>query len=133
VLREVTLSTRGGREAVDFAVRHGLQFIEFDAGWYGYEYDEESDATGVNVDPRRLQKEPEYQGLDLHAVIRYAKSKNVGVWLYVNRRALERQIDRLLPLYRSWGVAGVKYGFVNVHTQEWTRWLYGAVANPRTA
>jgi len=35
VLREVTLSTKGGREAVDFAVRHGLQYIEFDAGWYG--------------------------------------------------------------------------------------------------
>jgi alpha-glucosidase len=128
VLREVSLSTRGGREAVDFAVRHGLQYIEYDAGWYGHEYDEASDARRVSVDPGRLRPEPEYQGLDLQAVIAYARSKGIGVWLYVNRRALERQIDELLPLFRTWGVAGVKYGFVNVHTQAWTRWLYSAIA-----
>ena len=128
VLREVTLSTRGGREAVDFAVRHGLQYIEYDAGWYGHEYEEASDATRVNIDPRRLRPEPEYQGLDLNTVIAYAKSKGIGVWLYINRRAMERQLDQLLPLFSKWGVAGVKYGFVNVHTQAWTRWLYSAVA-----
>jgi len=128
VLREVTLSTRGGREAADFASRHGLQYIEYDAGWYGHENDEAADARRVSVDPRRLRPEPEYQGLDLQAVISYARSKGIGVWLYVNRRALERQLDALLPLFRRWGVAGVKYGFVNVHTQAWTRWLYDAVA-----
>jgi alpha-glucosidase len=127
VLREVTLSTRGGREAVDFAAAHGLQYIEYDAGWYGYEYDDGSDATRVSVDPRRLRPEPEYQGLDLPAVIQYARTKGIGVWLYVNRRALERQIDVLLPLFRSWGVVGVKYGFVNVNTQPWTEWLWSAV------
>jgi alpha-glucosidase len=127
ILREVTLSTKGGREAVDFAAAHGLQYIEFDAGWYGYENDDASDATRVSVDPRRLRPEPEYQGLDLPAVIQYARSKGIGVWLYVNRRALERQIDTLLPLFRSWGVVGVKYGFVNVNTQPWTEWLWSAV------
>ena len=128
VLREVTLSTRGGREAVDFAVRNGLQYIEYDAGWYGPENDEQSDATTVTVDPQRLNKDPAYQGLDLRQVIDYARSKNVGVILYVNRRALQRQLDTILPLFESWGVAGVKYGFVNVHTQPWTQWLYDAVA-----
>ena len=128
VLREVTLSTRGGREAVDFAAAHGLQYIEYDAGWYGYEYDDASDARRVSVDPRRLRPEPEYQGLDLPGVLAYAKSKGVGVWLYVNRRALERQIDDLLPLFASWGVVGVKYGFVNVNTHPWTQWLYEAIA-----
>ncbi|MFN7938191.1 MAG: glycoside hydrolase family 97 catalytic domain-containing protein [Bryobacteraceae bacterium] len=127
VMREVTLSTRGGMEAADFASAHGIQYVEYDAGWYGHEYEEQSDATRVNIDPRRLRKEPEYQGLDLQRVIAYAKGKGVGVWLYVNRRALERQIDAVLPLFAQWGVAGVKYGFVNVHTQDWTRWLYGAI------
>src|SRR6185295_2244368 len=51
VLREVTLSTKGARDAVDFAKARNLQFIEFDAGWYGSETDDASDATGVNVDP----------------------------------------------------------------------------------
>ncbi|MCH5374059.1 MAG: glycoside hydrolase family 97 catalytic domain-containing protein, partial [Planctomycetes bacterium] len=31
------------------------------------------------------------------------------------------------PLYQSWGVKGVKYGFVNVGTQPWTAWLHDAV------
>lgn len=127
VLREVTLSTKGAKEAVDFAVRRGIGFIEFDAGWYGHEYDDDSDASRVNVDPLRLQKDPAYQGLDLPEVIRYANIKGIGVLLYVNRRALERQIDKVLPLYRQWGVSGVKYGFVNVGSQAWTRWLYDAV------
>jgi alpha-glucosidase len=127
ILRDTTLSTRGGREAVDYAASHGLQYIEYDAGWYGDEFDDASDAARVSIDPRRLRPEPEYQGLDLPAVIQYARSKGIGVWLYVNRRALERQIDTLLPLFRSWGAVGVKYGFVNVNTQPWTEWLWSAV------
>jgi alpha-glucosidase len=30
-------------------------------------------------------------------------------------------------LFRSWGIKGVKYGFVNVGPQEWTTWLHDAV------
>ena len=122
VIREVTLTTQGGRACVDFAASHGLQYIEFDAGWYGNEYDENSDATTVTVDPKR-SKGP----LDLPAVIEYANSKGIGVILYVNRRALETQLDALLPLYQSWGVKGLKYGFVNVGPQEWTSWMHEAV------
>ncbi|WP_321475557.1 glycoside hydrolase family 97 catalytic domain-containing protein [uncultured Paludibaculum sp.] len=128
VLREVTLSTKGAREAVDFAVRRGLSYIEFDAGWYGHEYSDDSDASRVRVDPLRLRKEPDYQGLDLPAVIAYARNRKIGVLLYVNRRAMERQLDEILPLYEKWGVSGVKYGFVNTGSQAWTRWLYSAVA-----
>ncbi len=122
VLREITLTTRGGKACVDFAVSHGLQFVEFDAGWYGYEYSDTSDATTVTVDPRRSPGP-----LDLKEVIRYARGQGVGVILYVNRRALERQLDTLLPLYASWGVSGVKYGFVRVGSQRWTAWLHEAV------
>ena len=124
VLRETTLSTRGGREAIDFAARQNLQYIEYDAGWYGDETDEGSDATKVTIDPQRLDPDPAYRGLDLQQVIHYGKSKGVGVILYIDRRALERQLDAVLPLYAEWGVAGLKYGFVHVHMQPWTRWLY---------
>jgi alpha-glucosidase len=66
--------------------------------------------------------------LDLPAVIAHATRQNIGVVLYVNRRALEAQLDTLLPLYRQWGVAGIKFGFVNVGPQPWTRWLHDAIA-----
>jgi alpha-glucosidase len=122
VIREVTLTTKGGKACVDFAVEHSLQYVEFDAGWYGHEYGDESDATTISVDPKR-SKGP----LDLHEVIDYAKKRGVGILLYVNRRALERQLDDILPLYESWGVKGVKYGFVQVGSQKWTTWLHEAV------
>lgn len=122
VIREVTLTTRGGLACVDFAAENGLQFVEFDAGWYGHEYDDTSDASAVNVDPKRSPGP-----LDLQSVIKYAETKGIGIILYVNRLALEKQIDKILPLYKSWGVKGVKYGFVQVGSQEWTTWLHDAV------
>lgn len=122
VIREVTLTTRGGKACVDFAASHGLQSVEFDAGWYGHEYSDAADARGVNLDPKR-SKGP----LDLHEVIRYGHQRGIGTILYVNCRALERQLDEILPLYRRWGVQGVKYGFVNVGSQRWTAWLHEAV------
>ncbi len=122
IIREVTLTTKGGIACIDFAARHNLQFVEFDAGWYGNEYDDESDASTVTVDPRRSPGP-----LDLHQVIDHANQKGVGIILYVNRRALEKQLDLILPLYQSWGIKGLKYGFVNVGTQEWTSWLHEAV------
>ena len=123
VIREVTLSTEGAKNLVDFAVDHGLDYIHFDAGWYGHEYEVASDATTITVDPRRNPK----GDLDLHEAIRYAKSKRLGVTLYVNHRALERQLDDILPLYKSWGVDGIKFGFVHVGTHRWVTWLYDAV------
>lgn len=124
VMREVTLTTEGGRNVVDFAEKHNLQYVLFDAGWYGFEYDKASDATTVTLDPRR---NPDPHALDLQTVIDYARSKDIGVLLYVNQRALQQQLDEILPLYKSWGVAGVKFGFVQVGSQVWTRWMHEAV------
>jgi alpha-glucosidase len=123
VLREVTLTTRGGIACVDWAARHKIDFVHVDAGWYGNEYDSKSDATTVTVDPKRSPGP-----LDLPAVIAHARSRDIGVILYVNRRALETQLDEILPLYRSWGVAGIKFGFVNVGSQRWTSWLHASIA-----
>ncbi len=124
VMREVTLSTEGGLALVDFAVKRNLQYILFDAGWYGHEYDKSSNATSATIDPRR---NPDPNALDLQKVIDYGRSKGIGVILYVNQRALQRQLDEILPLYKSWGVAGIKFGFVQVGSQVWTRWMHEAV------
>ena len=65
VMREVTLSTQGGKDLVDFAVKHHLQYVHFDAGWYGNEYSKASDATTVTVDPLRNPN----NDLDLEEVV----------------------------------------------------------------
>jgi len=122
VIREVSLTTAGGKACVDFAVKRGLQYVEYDAGWYGPESDRNSDATTVTLDPKR-SKGP----LDLHEVIRYADERGIGIIVYVNHLALEKQLDELLPLYKEWGIKGIKFGFVNVGSQEWTRWLHDAI------
>jgi alpha-glucosidase len=121
-IREVTLTTAGAKACIDFTSSHNMQYVEFDAGWYGPENREESDATTVTLDPAR-SKGP----LDLQEIISYANSKNIKILLYVNRRALEKQLDQLLPLYKEWGVAGIKFGFVQVGTQDVTRWLHESI------
>jgi alpha-glucosidase len=111
------LSTEAGMACVDFAASNGLRFVLFDAGWYGPERDKTSDPTRI-AHPDQL---------DLPAVIAHGKQHGIGVILYVNRIAAERQLDEMLPLYRQWGVAGVKYGFVRVGSQDATAWVHHAV------
>jgi alpha-glucosidase len=127
IIRDMTLSTSGGKRCADFCAAHGLSDLHYDAGWYGHQYSNVTDATRVAPDPMRTGEFPDHDGLDLHEVIAYAAERGIGVWLYVNRRALERQMDELLPLYRCWGIKGIKPGFVRVGPQEWTRWLHDLV------
>lgn len=119
VMREMTLSTEGGKKLVDFAVIHNIQYIDL-TFWNGD--DITYNATQADVPAWRSTKP-----YDLQEIVRYAKSKGVGVWLYVNQRPLAVQLDTLLPLYRSWGIAGIKFGFVHVGSHRWTAWLHEAV------
>ena len=51
------------------------QYIHFDAGWYGFEYDKSSDATTVTLDPRRneqIEKSIEYQNMGADALLEIA-------------------------------------------------------------
>jgi alpha-glucosidase len=100
------LSTAAGLAGVDFAVARGLEYIEYDAGWYGPEFTT-PDATKPIA------------AIDLPSVISYATGKGIGVFLYVNRLALT-DADSLFGLYKSWGVRGIKLGFINDGTQTMT-------------
>lgn len=123
VMRDFTLSTKGAKNVINFAEKQNIQFLLFDAGWYGNQYNILEDATTVSVDPK---KNP-IGDLNLQEVISYAKSKNIGIILYVNQRALATQLDSILPVYKSWGISGIKFGFVQVGSHYWTKWLHDAV------
>lgn len=105
------LTTAAGTAGVDFAIARGLQYIEYDAGWYGPEGSTTDATTPIDA-------------IDLPSVISYATGKGIGVILYVNRIALTDP-DSLFALYRSWGVAGVKLGFINDGTQTMTNQITG--------
>jgi alpha-glucosidase len=109
------LTTKSGLDCIDFAVKHNLQYIMFDAGWYGHEFRSTSDPTTVI---------PE---IDMPHVIAYGKEKGIGVILYVNKVGLYAKLDTLLPLYKKWGVAGFKFGFVDGLTQKGICWLNQAI------
>lgn len=111
VLRVARLDEETGRAAVDFVKRNNMQYIELDAGWYGQEH------TGDPLKPKDY----------VRPVIDYATSQGVGTILYVNREPLKKNRDEILDTLVSWGVKGVKYGFVNVGSQEWREWVLDAI------
>lgn len=109
------LTTQSGLECIDFAAAHNFQYIMYDAGWYGAEFRSSSDPTQVI---------PE---IDMKKVIAYGKQKGIGVILYVNYVGLRQKLDTILPLYKKWGVAGLKFGFVDGLTQLGISWLSAAI------
>jgi len=109
------LSTEAARQTIDFAAAHGIDYIEFDAGWYGPEFDPNSDATQAITT------------IDMPQVLAYAAKQERGVFLYVNRLAAVRQLDTLLPLYASWGVVGIKFGYLDGRTQAGIQFIHEAV------
>lgn len=92
-------STQGALDVVEFAAARKLDYVEFDAHWYGDGTDD-SDATVA------------IPALDMPRIIAAAKAKGLGMILYVDRAPAMRQRDAILDLYQRWGVAGIKFGFV---------------------
>ena len=103
--------------SIDYCQQFGFDYVELDAGWYGPEGKVSSDARKVI----------ETRDFTMPEVCAYAKSKGIGVWVYVNQRALYQQLDELLPLYEQWGISGIKFGFVHIGNQQWSTWLHNAI------
>lgn len=113
------LTTAAGTAGVDFAVARGPQYIEYDSGWY----DPERSSTDAT------KSIPE---IDLPTVLSNAAAKAIGLLLCVNPMALA-DADSLFGLYKSWGVAGVKLGFINDGTQATTNQMVGTANYPSPA
>jgi len=109
------LNTQSGLDCIDFAVKHNFRYILFDAGWYGREW---------NTISNPLVPIP---AIDMPRVIQYGKENGIGVLLYVNYVGLRSYLDSLLPVYKRWGVTGLKFGFVDGLTQEGLTWLSTAI------
>lgn len=112
IMRVMSLTTKEAISTIDFAAKHQLQYVLFDAGWYGPPFSFSSDATKVKI--------PDF---DLPAILQYAKQKGLGVFMYVNQQALLAQSDSLFRVFHDWGVKGVKFGFVQVGSHRWTTWI----------
>jgi alpha-glucosidase len=102
---------------IDFAAAAGLEYMLIDEGWY-------AGAGGGGVVRPGVDITRTIPEVDLPELVRYARGKGVGLWLWVNWKALDAQMDEALPLYRKWGIAGIKVDFMDRDDQEMVDWYH---------
>lgn len=105
------------RQYIDFASQMGWEYMLVDWQWYGPFKKPEADIT---------KWAPQ---IDMPEIIRYARSKNVRIilWLYssdVNRNSAYK---KAFPLYKKWGVAGIKIDFMDRDDQFMVEWYHEIV------
>ena len=86
---------------IDFASKNSIEYILLDEGWT------KSTTEIYEANPNIQIKE----------LISYAKSKNVGVLLWVLWKPLNEDTEGLIKLYSSWGAIGVKVDFMQRNDQ----------------
>ena len=115
IMRETTITTEGALQTLDFCAEHKIPYMLFDWLWYLPCTSHDGDATKV------------VSKLDMPRVVKYARERGIGIWLYVNQHALMKQARELFPLLREWGIVGVKSGFVQYASHRWSTWLHDLV------
>ena len=85
---------------IDFAAVNKLEFVEISVGWMDY-------LDILKVNPKIRMPE----------LMEYAKSKDVGIMVWVVAHTLERQFDEAFELFSKLGVAGVKVDFLDADHQ----------------
>ena len=95
---------------VDFSAKAHLEYFMLDAGWAVVVKGGPSDS---GTDLTRVRPE-----IDLPAVIAYAKSKNVKLWLWAHWSDVDQQMEAAFPLFEKWGIAGVKIDFMDRDDQQ---------------
>jgi alpha-glucosidase len=81
---------------IDFAAEFKLDYIILDEGW---------SMTSTNI----CENSPY---IDVEELVRYGDRKNVGVILWTLWKPLDRDMEKVLDLYKKWGVKGIKVDFM---------------------
>ncbi len=115
IMRCTTLTSEAALRNIDFCQAHNIPYMLFDWKWYEPCTSHDGDATVV------------IPQIDMPRVVAYGKEHGVGIWLYVNQHALQKQMRELFPLLHKWGIVGVKSGFVEYASHRWATWLHDLV------
>lgn len=92
---------------IDFAVKFGLKYVLFDAGWSN-----PRDVFELNPD------------MDMEYLTSYAKEKNVGLVLWTSALAMDKQMDSALEKFSGWGIKGIMVDFMNRDDQPTINFLH---------
>jgi alpha-glucosidase len=82
------------RYHVDFAARNGFAYVNVDWFW-----SDPHDLFATNAD------------VDVPGLVRYAREKGVGIFVWCLAQTLERQLQPALDRFQKWGIAGLKIDF----------------------
>jgi alpha-glucosidase len=118
------MNTATMKHYIDFASASGFPYMLIDAGWAlapertgPEDYSRLADITHVT---------PE---IDMPELLRYAKEKNVKLWLWAHWTSVNKYMDQAFPLFEKWGIAGVKIDFMNRDDQWMVDWYRRVAAN----
>lgn len=84
------------RYYIDFAAENGFEYINVDFSW----------SPLLKLDKPKKK-------VNLPDIIEYAKSKDVGVFIWVMWYELDEKMEYYLDLFQSWGVDGLKVDFMD--------------------
>lgn len=93
------MNTPTYKHYIDFAAANKLEYIIIDDGWDS---------------PNVLQFKPE---CNIPEIVNYGKQKGVDVIIWLKWKDCMKYMDRAFPLYKSWGVKGLKIDFINANDQ----------------
>jgi alpha-glucosidase len=106
------MNTATIKQYIQLAADMGWPYQLIDWQWYGPYNKPTANITTVNPD------------VDLDEVRRFAKEKNVRLWLWLYSSDVDRNIDcnTAFALYEKWGIAGIKIDFMDRDDQEMVNW-----------
>lgn len=107
---EAGVNTATYKKFIDFAAKHGFEYILLDEGWSAGTLDIKHYKPEVNVEE----------------IIAYGREKGVGVVLWALWNPLALDIDGTFDIYEKWGAKGVKIDFMDRSDQEMVN-FYDAV------
>jgi alpha-glucosidase len=93
---ETGINTATYKYYIDFASKFKLPYIIIDEGWSKTTLDVKNCDTAI----------------DIHELVKYGKSKNVDVILWLLWKPLDDDMEGICKLYNSWGIKGIKVDFM---------------------
>ena len=116
------MNTATMKHYIDFASASGFPYMLIDAGWAA----KNSGKLGGGSQPADITcTSPQ---IDMPELLRYAREKNVKLWLWAQWTSVDKYMEQAFPLYEKWGIAGVKIDFMNRDDQWMVNWYRKVVA-----
>jgi len=105
------MNTETFKYYVDFAAKHGLEYVLVDAGWA---VDQDNILAGIR------------KGMDMAELVRYGRSKNIDILTWMSYRAFHHDMENVSRHFANMGVKGFKIDFQDRDDQEIEDFIYRA-------